>query len=144
MIRGLMNTKSFSRLAFRALAVLATVNASAWAMARPNTDPNAPPPPAWTQWVPMLMLLAIFYFFLLRPQSKQRKERDTMLSNLKKGDRIATQSGFIAVVATVGPKYLEVKLSDELRVKMLRSGVSEVLPESAEAELSALSGAGQK
>ena len=139
-----MNKKSISRLAFSALALLAMANANVWAMARQNPDPNAPPPPAWTQWVPMLMLLGIFYFFLLRPQSKQRKEREMMLGNLKKGDKIVTQAGIIAVVSTVGPKYLEVKLNDETRVRMLRSGVTEILPESVDAELAALSGAGQK
>lgn len=135
MIRRLMNKKSISQLLGRTIVVLATINASAFAMARPNTDPNAPPPPAWTQWVPMLMLLGVFYFFLLRPQSKQKKEREDMLGNLKKGDKIVTQSGFVVTVATVGPKYLEVRLNDETRVTMARSGVVEILPESAAAEL---------
>jgi preprotein translocase subunit YajC len=135
MIRGLMNRKSLSLLAARTTTLLLTLNASAWAMARPNPDPNAPPPPAWTQWAPMIMLVAVFYFFLLRPQSKQRREREKMLGELKKGDRIVTQSGFIVTVSNVGPKILEVKLNDDTRVQMTRAGVQEVLTENAAADL---------
>jgi len=143
MIRRLMNRKSISLLLSRTFVLIATLNASAWAMARPNADPSAPPPPAWTQWVPMIMLLGVFYFFLLRPQSKQRKERENMLNNIKKGDKIVTQSGFIVTVLNIGPKTLEVRLNDETRVSMMRSGITEVLPEAAAAELAA-AGTGPK
>jgi len=132
-----MNRKSISLLLSRTFVLIATLNASAWAMARPNADPSAPPPPAWTQWVPMIMLLGVFYFFLLRPQSKQRKERENMLNNIKKGDKIVTQSGFIVTVLNIGPKTLEVRLNDETRVSMMRSGITEVLPQAAAAELAA-------
>ncbi len=135
MIRRLMNKKSISLLLGRTIVMLATINASAFAMARPNADPSAPPPPAWTQWVPMIMLLGVFYFFLLRPQSKQRKEKEAMLSSIKKGDKIVTQSGFIVTVLNLAPKTIEVKLNDETRVSMMRSGIVEVLPEAAAAEL---------
>ncbi|MBV9079764.1 MAG: preprotein translocase subunit YajC [Elusimicrobia bacterium] len=125
------------RLALFSLSLAAS--ASAWAMAgAPNRDPNAPPPPAWVQWVPMLVLVGVFYFFLLRPQSKQRQERETMMGGLKRGDKIVTQSGFIATVVNVAPKFIEVKLNDETKVKMLKSGVSEILSASAEADLGAL------
>ena len=86
----------------------------------------------------MLMLLAVFYFLMIRPQAKQRRERENMLNNLKKGDRIVTQGGFVVTVVNVGPKFLDVKLNDETRVRMTRSGVSEVLPESVDSELAAL------
>ena len=139
MIRRFMKTTFASKVILPALFLIVSLNASLWALgARPNPDPNAPPPPAWTQWVPMVMLLGVFYFFLLRPQAKQRRERDTMLKGLKKGDKIVTQSGFIVTVANVGPHYLDVKLNDDTRVRMTRSGVSEVLPASAEAELATL------
>ena len=137
MIRRLMNPTSISLLLARAITIALTLNASAWAMGRPNTDPNAPPPPAWTQFAPMIMLVVVFYFFLLRPQSKQRKEREAMMNALKKGDKVVTQSGFIAVVSNVGPKVVEVKLNDETKVRMLRSGITEILPETADTELTA-------
>lgn len=136
MIRPIMNPKIFSSAASKALALVVTLNASAWAMGgHANPDPNAPQPPAWIQWAPMVVLFGIFYFLMIRPQAKQRKERENLLNNLKKGDKIVTQSGFIATINNVGPRFLEVKLADEVRVTMLKSGVTDVLPSKDEAEL---------
>ena len=96
---------------------------------RPNTDPNAPPPPAWASWVPLVVMIFIFYFLLIRPQSKQRRERQNMLGNLKKGDKIITQGGMYATILKTEPNYLEVKISEETKVKLQKSAVSEVLIE---------------
>jgi preprotein translocase subunit YajC len=118
------------------LFLLTQVNQNAWAMAgRPNADPNAPPPPAWTQWVPILVMVAVFYFLLIRPQSRQKKERETMMNALKKGDRIVTQGGLIATVVNVMPDTLDIKLNEETKVKLRRSGVAEVLPSEVQAEV---------
>ncbi len=122
-----MKRKTLSALS-AALFLLLQLNSHVWAMAsRPNADPNAPPPPAWTQWFPILVMVAVFYFLLIRPQSKQRKERDNMLSNLKKGDRIVTQGGLIATIVNVLPDAFEIKLNEETKVKLRKSGVSEVI-----------------
>ncbi len=141
MIRPIMNLKKLSSAAAFALTLIATLNASAWSMASRATDPNAPQPPAWIQWAPMVVLFGIFYFLMIRPQAKQRKERENLLNNLKKGDKIVTQSGFIATINSVGPRFLEVKLADEVRVTMLKSGVTEVLPSKDEVELTTLAAA---
>lgn len=109
-----------------------------WAMAsRPNADPNAPPPPAWAQWMPIVVMVAVFYFLLIRPQSRQRKERENMMNNLKKGDRIVTQGGLIATVVNVSPDALEIKLNEETKVKLRRSGVAEVITAEAPAVVEA-------
>jgi preprotein translocase subunit YajC len=140
MIRITMKRQSFSSLAVSTLSLIVTLNGSLWAMAgHSNPDPNAPPPPAWVQWVPMLALFAIFYFLMIRPQAKQRRERETLLTNLKKGDKVVTQSGLVASISSIGPRFVEVKLADDVRVTMLKSSVTEVLPQTAEAELSTLS-----
>jgi preprotein translocase subunit YajC len=112
----------------------------AWAMgASPSSNPNAPPPPAWVQWVPILVMVAVFYMLLIRPQSKQRKMRETMLNALKKGDRIVTQGGFIVTVININGDTLDIKLNDETKAKMLRSGIAEVLPESTVVETGVVS-----
>lgn len=139
MIRRTMNQKSFSSIVTGAFALLVSLNGSLWAMGgHPNPDPNAPPPPAWVQWFPMLALFAIFYFLMIRPQAKQRKERETLLGNLKKGDKVVTSSGLVATVSSLGPKFIEAKLTDDVRVTMLKSSVTEVLPQAAEAEILSL------
>jgi preprotein translocase subunit YajC len=107
----------------------------AWAMgAAPNSNPNAPPAPAWVQWVPIAVMVAVFYLLLIRPQSKQRKERENMLNNVKKGDRVVTNGGFVVTVVNVSADTLDVKLNDETKAKLRRSGVAEVLPESTVVE----------
>ena len=107
---------------------LSQLNQEIFAMAgRANPDPNAPPAPAWTQWVPIVVMVGVFYFLLIRPQMTQKKERDSMMNELKKGDRIVTQGGLIATVVNVGPEALEIKLNEETKVKLKRSGVAEVL-----------------
>lgn len=95
-----------------------------WAMASAPADPNAPRPPFWVSMAPMLFMIVVFYFLLIRPQSQQRRKQQDMLNNLKKGDRIVTQSGFIVTIVNLDPTTAEVKLADDVKVKILRSAIS--------------------
>jgi preprotein translocase subunit YajC len=99
---------------------------------RPNTDPNAPPPPAWIQAAPIIVMVLIVYMLIFRPQATQRKQRQQMIDSLKKGDKIVTQGGLIATVVNISPTILEVKLNEETKVKIQRSAVAEVLPDQVE------------
>lgn len=119
-------------LSAAAMAVV-QLNANLWAMGGRPPDPDAPPPPAWVQWFPILVMVAVFYFLLIRPQMRHRRERDAMLGSVKKGDRIVTQGGLIATVVNVGPDVLDIKLNDETKVKLRRQGVAEVLRDEAAA-----------
>jgi len=112
------------------LFILANFAQKSLAMAaRPNADPNAPPPPAWVSWFPVVFMVAIFYFLLIRPQMRQRKDQQNMLSSIKKGDRIATSGGLIGTVVNVFPAIVEIKISEETKVKIKRSAVAEILAE---------------
>jgi hypothetical protein len=67
------------------LIALASLSVSPlWAMASRPADPNAAPPPAWVSFMPMLVMVGVFYFLLIRPQMKQRSERQKMLDAVKK------------------------------------------------------------
>jgi preprotein translocase subunit YajC len=76
------------------------------------------------QLLPMVAIFAIFYFLLIRPQQRQRRERDEMLRNLKKGDRIITSGGLIGTVMGLGPETVTIKIADSVRVECLRSAVT--------------------
>lgn len=99
------------------------------AMASRPVDPSTPPPPAWVQWAPIFFVFGIMYFLFIRPQNKQRREQQNMLSALKKGDKVVTQGGLIATIVNISPTTLEVKINDETKAKILRSAVTQVYVE---------------
>lgn len=76
---------------------------------------------------PLFFIFIIFYFLLIRPQQKKLKEHKKLLENLKVGNKVITSAGFYATVAEVGDTTLEVKLADNVKVKILKSSISEVL-----------------
>ena len=100
---------------------------SLFAMGSRPTDPNSPPPPVWVQFFPMLVMVAVFYFLLIRPQIRQRKERDKMMNEIKKGDRVVTQGGVFATIVNINTDSYEVKINDETKIKIRKSAVTEVL-----------------
>jgi preprotein translocase subunit YajC len=75
-------------------------------------------------FLPLLILFAIFYFLIIRPQNKQRKAHEEMLSSLQKGDKIVTNGGLIATVIKPEEDFLKIKLNDETIVKLDRAFVA--------------------
>jgi preprotein translocase subunit YajC len=82
--------------------------------------------------ISMLLVFAVMWLLILRPQSKRQKERERMLKKVGKGDRIVTTGGFYgSIVGLKGDDVLLVKLGDNRPVEMLRHGVASVLPPEA-------------
>jgi preprotein translocase subunit YajC len=81
--------------------------------------------------ITMLVYLAVFgvmfYFLLIRPQSKQRKEHEALLQNIKSGDRVLTGGGIIGLVANVKEKTFVVKIADNVKVEVVKSAVTSVI-----------------
>lgn len=77
-----------------------------------------------TSVLPLIVLFAVFYFFIIRPQRVQQKKHKEMLSNLQKGDKIVTQGGFICEVIKPEDTFFSVKLNDETIVKLAKEYVS--------------------
>jgi preprotein translocase subunit YajC len=78
-------------------------------------------------FAPLLMIGVLFYFLLLRPQQKQAREQKMMIDALKKGDKILTSGGMYGTVVGIKGKVLEVKISDEVKVLIARSAVTQVV-----------------
>ena len=72
-------------------------------------------------------MIFLMYFFMLRPQSKQRKEHQAMLTALKKGDKVVTVGGIYGVVTNVKEKTVIIKVADNVKLEMLRSGIAQVV-----------------
>jgi len=79
------------------------------------------------QFLPLILLFAIFYFLIIRPQQKQQKEHKAMLEALSKGDKIVTTGGLIAEIVKVEEDFIKIKLSDNNIAKLDRNYVARKL-----------------
>lgn len=73
------------------------------------------------------LMVALFYFMLIRPQKRREKERRALLEAVKTGDRILFAGGMLGVVANVKEKTLIVKIADGVKIEIVRGAVSQVL-----------------
>ncbi len=72
------------------------------------------------------LIIAIFYFMILRPQQKRQKERQKLLETIKKGDKVVTAGGIHGTVLGVEDKTLLVQVADNVKLKVERSSISVV------------------
>ncbi|MBY0272971.1 MAG: preprotein translocase subunit YajC [Alphaproteobacteria bacterium] len=78
--------------------------------------------------LPLVLIFAVFYFFLIRPQQKKAQQQKTLLSSLKRGDRILTNGGLIGTVTKViSEQELEVEIADSVKVRIARPMVADLL-----------------
>ena len=81
-----------------------------------------------TQFIPLILIFVIFYFFLIRPQQKRVKEHQLMVSSLKRGDEVITSGGIIGTVEKVlEDDRIEVLLSDNVKVQIIKSTITSLL-----------------
>jgi preprotein translocase subunit YajC len=85
----------------------------------------------WTSMVPLLLLVAVFYFALIRPQQKKAKDHAKLLKTVRPGDKILTSSGIVAVVITVKENTLTVRSADA-KFEITKSAVGEITERSGE------------
>ena len=82
----------------------------------------------FTALMPFALIIGVFYFLIIRPQSKRNKERQEMIGNIRRGDRIVTAGGIIGSVhAIVSDTELEVEISKDTIVRIARGTVSQVM-----------------
>ena len=79
------------------------------------------------QFLPLILLFAIFYFLIMRPQQKQQKAHKAMLESLTKGDKIVTSGGLMVEVVKVEEDFIKIKLSDGTVAKLDRAYIARKL-----------------
>jgi len=79
-------------------------------------------------FLPMIFLAAVFYFLILRPQSKRTKEHKSMLSELSKGDEVATNGGLLGKVVKIGENFIELEVADKVNVRVQKQAISSLMP----------------
>ncbi len=80
------------------------------------------------QFLPLIMLVILFYFMLIRPQMKRAKEHRNLLAGLSKGDEVITSGGLAGKVREVGENFILLEIAKEVQVRLQKSAVSTVVP----------------
>ncbi len=75
-----------------------------------------------------IILIAAFYFLLIRPQTKRAKEHKQMVDGLKKGDEIVTGGGVLGRVTDIGENFLQVEIAEGVQVKIQKQSVGSLMP----------------
>lgn len=82
----------------------------------------------------MVLLFALMYFMLIRPQKKQRDEHAKLIGSLKKGDRVVTSGGVLGTVVGIMDTMVQIEVADGVRIKVLKSHVTGLQAEPAAAK----------
>ena len=82
----------------------------------------------FTQFIPLILIFVIFYFFLIRPQQKRAKDHKTMVAALKRGDEVVTSGGIVGTVERIlGEDKLDLLISENVTVEVVQSTIQSVL-----------------
>jgi preprotein translocase subunit YajC len=81
--------------------------------------------------IPVLLMVAIFYFLLIAPVRKRQKQHETLLDNLKNGDKVVTSGGIIGTVVGIQEDRLRLKIADQVKVEVTKQSVSGLVDESS-------------
>lgn len=78
-------------------------------------------------FVPLIIMFAIFYFLLIRPQQKKAKQHRAMLSSVKKGDKVISSGGLHGVVTGITDEVVTIEIAPKVRVKISRGSIGGVV-----------------
>jgi preprotein translocase subunit YajC len=94
---------------------------NAWAQAAGQPDP-------FMSFLPLILIFVIFYFLLIRPQTKRAKEHRKMVSELKTGDEVVTGGGILGRITETGEQFIKVEVADGVVLRIQRQTVIAILP----------------
>ena len=82
----------------------------------------------FTQFIPLILIFVIFYFFLIRPQQKKVKEHKLMVAALKRGDEVVTAGGVIGTVERIlGDDKIDLSISENVTIQVVQSTIQSLL-----------------
>jgi preprotein translocase subunit YajC len=101
------------------------------AFAAPPGQSGQQQAPFWTSLVPLVLLIVVFYFALIRPQQKKSKEQAALLKTVRAGDKVMTAGGVLGVIITVKDKSVSLRSADS-KMEIAKSSITEILERSGE------------
>ena len=82
----------------------------------------------FAQFVPLILIFVIFYFFLIRPQQKKVKEHKLMVENLKRGDKVVTSGGIVGTIERIlGDDKIDLQISENVTVQVVQSTIQSLI-----------------
>ncbi|HET6396252.1 MAG TPA: preprotein translocase subunit YajC [Pseudoxanthomonas sp.] len=105
------------------MSLLATLGPSAILAAAP-----APQGGGFGMLLFPIVLIAIMYFLMIRPQMKRQKEHQAMLGKLSRGDEVLTNGGLAGVVTDIGDNFVTLEVADNVRIRVQKGAIANVLP----------------
>jgi preprotein translocase subunit YajC len=79
-------------------------------------------------FLPLIVIFIVFYFLLIRPQSKKAKEHREMVAALAKGDEVVTNGGMLGKITKVGDNFIELDIAENVSVKIQRQAIASLMP----------------
>ena len=86
-------------------------------------------------FLPLILIFVVFYFLLIRPQTKRAKEHKTLVEGLAKGDEVVTNGGLLGRITAVGENFVQIKVAENVEVKIQKQAVANLMPKGASKEL---------
>ncbi len=77
-------------------------------------------------WVPLIGIVAVFWFLLIRPQQKQQQKQKQMIAALRKGDQVVTQSGLFGKIHSIADREVVLEIANGVKVRWLKSQIAGV------------------
>ncbi|PYL09639.1 MAG: preprotein translocase subunit YajC [Verrucomicrobia bacterium] len=102
------------------------------AQAQPTGPAPSPAGGLGGMFVPLIFIMIIMYFLMIRPQKKRQAEQKTLIASLKTGDRVVTNAGIHGLIVNVKETTVMVKVADNVKIEMEKSAIANVFrPEAA-------------
>jgi preprotein translocase subunit YajC len=96
---------------------------TAWAQ-----DAGAASGSAWIQLLPLVLIFVVFYFLLIRPQTKRAKEHREMVGKLQSGDEVVTNGGLLGRITEVGDNFVALEVASGVVIKVQKFQVAQLMP----------------
>lgn len=89
---------------------------------------DAAPTGGLTSFLPLIIIFAVFYFLLIRPQMKRAKDHKNLVANLSMGDEVVTNGGLLGKIVDINDSFLTVELAEQVQIKLQRQAVASIMP----------------
>ena len=84
-------------------------------------------PPGWLSFLPIVGMVVIFWFLIIRPQMRQQKAHREKIASVKKGDQVVTAGGLLGKVIKVDEQYAEIEIAQGVRVKAVKATLGDIV-----------------